>query len=306
MQRSRPLAMPMCFRRAAFGLSLVLAGCLAASAAAYESAIHQKLTFLAAKQLNRCLAETGGPGVNALQVRIIAKANARQAEANFFVRSRRWSYYDRSGGGDRELLWVVDTRMHEHFDQQVSRLAAADNPADAYRHAGRILNYVQDVTSPAHAVPVFAGRWWRLSWRDRFDSFRIDQAQVAASVESSCPYVLSNPADHHGILKDAAEDTLTAVLSPMFGLPATWEAFWTLNDNPGKFGEYGPAGNNFGRNARFPCGGGERCVLLREDPLFRDFALQRHITAVVASMRTLLTLQQQRIPALGGLGGGVQ
>ncbi len=292
MSRPRPSALPKRLSRAVAGLGLVLAGCLAASVVAYESAIHQKLTFLAAKQLNRCLVDSGVPAMNALQVRMVAKANARQAEANLFVRIVRWSYYDRSGVEDRELLWVVDTRMHEHFNQQVSRLA--DAAADAYRHVGRILNHVQDVTSPAHAVPVYTGRWWRLSWRDRFDSFSIDQAQVAAAVEKSCTYLLANPASYHRVLQDAAEDTLTAVSAPVFGLPTTWEAFWTLNDDPGKFGEYGPAGNNFGRDASFPCGGGERCVLLREDPLFRDFALQRHITAVVASMRVLLTLQRQR------------
>ena len=287
------------FGPGAAGLGVALAGGLTGPAVAYESAVHQKLTFLAAKQLNRCLEGGEVPAVHALQVRIIAKENARQAEANILVRSRRWSYYDRSGANSRELLWVVDTRLHEHFDQQVERLTAADSANAAYPHAGRILNHVQDVTSPPHAVPVYTGRWWRLSWRDRFDGFRIDEAQVAAAVERSCPYMLANPSTYQDILRDAAEDTLTAVLAPMFGLPVSWEVFWTLNDDPSKFGGYGPAGNNFGRDASFPCGAAGRCVLLREDPLFRDFALQRHIAAVLASMRVLLRLQRQRLPAAG-------
>lgn len=274
-----------------------IASVLAGSGFAYESAIHQKLTFLAAKQLNRCLADSDIPSVNALQVRIIAKANARQAEANFFVRLFRWSYYDRSGVGDRDVLWVIDTRFHEHFNQQVRLLADKTNPNAVYNSIGRILNYVQEVTSPAQAAPVYTARWWRLSFKDKFNNFPVDQAKVAAAAEKSCPYVLANPGDYYSILKQTADDTLTAVQAPMFGLPTSWEAFWTLNEDAGKFGEYGPAGNNFGRRTRFRCGGGRNCELLREDPLYRDFALQRHISAVMGSMRVMLVLQRQRSTA---------
>ena len=272
-----------------------LAWVLVAAAAAYESPIHQKLTFLAAKQFNRCLAGRIIPPVNALQVRMIARANARQAETNIFVRMVRWNYYDRSGVGDRDILWVIDTRFHEHFDQQLRELATAGGDAEAFPYVGRILNYVQDVTSPAHAVPVYTTRWWRLRLKDRFDSFPIDEDRVADAVRDSCAHVLASTADYDGVLRETAEDTLTAIEAPMFGLPTSWEAFWTLNENPGKFGEYGGAGNNFGRNTRFRCGIQGRCVLLSEDPLYQEFALQRHISAVVASMRVLLILQRQRM-----------
>ncbi len=278
-------------RLAVASLALVLA----AASAAYESPIHQKLTFSAAKQLNRCLAGRVIPPVNALQVRMIARANARQAETNIFVRMARWNYYDRSGVGDRDILWVIDTRFHEHFDKQVRELAAAGGDAEAFRYVGRILNYVQDVTSPAHAAPVYTARWWRLGLKDRFDGFPIDEDRVADAVRGSCAHVLASTADYDGVLRETAEDTVTAIEAPMFGLPASWEAFWTLNENPGKFGEYGPAGNNFGRNTSFRCGGQGRCVLLSEDPLYQEFALQRHIGAVVASMRVMLILQRQRM-----------
>ena len=282
----------LAYRRLAVA-SLALA--LGAESVAYDSSIHQKLTFLAAKQLNRCLAGRVIPPVNALQVRMIARANARQAETNVFVRMMRWNYYDRSGVGDRDILWVIDTRFHEHFDQQTSKLDATGGDAEALPYLGRILNYVQDVTSPAHAAPVYTTRWWRLRLKDRFDEFPIDEDRVATAVRGSCAHVLANTADYDGVLRETAEDTLTAIEAPMFGLPATWEAFWTLNEDPGKFGEYGPAGNNFGRNTRFRCGAQGRCGLLSEDPLYQEFALQRHISAVVASMRVMLVLQRQRM-----------
>ena len=122
------------------------------------------------------------PGLNALQVRIIAKANTRQADANLFVRMFRWNYYDRSGVGDRDILWVIDTRFHEHFDEVVERINATREANVRYRDLGRVLGYVQDVTSPPHAVPVYATRWWRLALTDRFDRYPVDEEGVDALV----------------------------------------------------------------------------------------------------------------------------
>ena len=291
-------------RRAALALAL---GLLPGLALAYEPEIHQKLTFLAAKQFNRCVDGTDLPGLNALQVRIVAKANARQADLNFFVRIFRWNYYDRSGVGDRDILWVIDTRFHEHFDQLVRRIAAAEDAHDRYRNAGRIIGYIQDVSSPAHAVPVYASRWWRLSTKDRFDRYPVDEERLAEAVAGRCDQALALPrpvlqaadgdaaAGYQAVLEAAARETLAAVRAPMIGLPATWEVFWTPDEDPGSFGAYGPAGNNFGRGARFPCGLSERCELLRDDPLYAAFALERHADAVLRTMQALAIVQGQAI-----------
>ena len=270
----------------------LLAGFAPAPARGYESDIHQKLTFVAAKQLNRCVAGSGVPGVNALQVRLIAKANTRQADANLFVRMFRWNYYDRSGVGDRDILWVIDTRFHEHFDEVVRRIGAADRANDRYRELGRVVGYVQDVTSPPHAVPVYATRWWRLTLKDRFDRYPVDEEAVSGLVEGSCEAAMKPAADFHTVLEEAARDTFAAVQQPVTGLPVTWEIFWQAHEDPGRFGSYGPAGNNFGRGARFPCGQSERCVLLDDDPLYADFALRRHAAAVVASVRAMMIAQR--------------
>ena len=370
-------------RRAALTLALLLAlplALLPRPAPAYEPEIHQKLTFLAAKQFNRCVADTDLPGLNALQVRIVAKANARQADLNFFVRIFRWNYYDRSGVGDRDILWVIDTRFHEHFDQLLRRVAAAADAHDRYQNVGRIIGYIQDVSSPAHAVPVYASRWWRLSTKDRFDRYPVDEERLAETVAGRCDQALALPrpvlqaaygdasapaqspgppatrpadqaagaatgaaavagkaraaeqeateptaateqgavaeqgtageqvaeaersawqdagvAGYQALLEAAARETLEAVRAPMIGLPATWEVFWTPDEDPGSFGAYGPAGNNFGRGARFPCGLSEQCELLRDDPLYAAFALERHAAAVLRTMQALAIAQGQAI-----------
>ena len=266
--------------------------CSAAGAShAYEPAIHQKLTFVAAKQLSRCLAGTEVPGLNALEVRTIAKANTRQADANLFVRMFRWNYYDRSGVRDRDILWVIDTRFHEHFDEVVERIETAEAARDRHRNLGRIVGYVQDVTSPPHAVPVYATRWWRFALQDRFDRYPVDEDGIAALVDGSCDHVMRPARDYHEVLEEAARGTLAAVQQTIDGLPVSWEVFWRPHDNSGRFGSYGPAGNNFGRGARFPCGYEDKCVLLDDDPLYAEFALRRHAAAVLASMRAILLAQ---------------
>ncbi len=284
-------------------LAVILASAMLCGAAsstfAYEPEIHQKLTFIAAKQLNRCLAETELPGLNALQVRIIAKANTRQADTNLFTRMFRWNYYDRSGSGDRDILWVIDTRFDKHFDEVVERLARAETVNDRYRHLGRIVGYVQDVTSPPHAVPVYANRWWRFSLQDRFDRHPVDEQGVAALVSPACVEVLQPARDYHAVLENAARDTLASVQSAIEGLPVTWEVFWQPHENPARFGTYGPAGNRFGRSTGFPCGQAERCVLLDGDPLYKDFAMHRHAAAVAASLGVMILALRHDDPANG-------
>ena len=77
----------LAFALAAFALAMTLAP----AASAYESRTHQRLTFLAAKQLNRCLAENSIPHLSPLQVRAIANSNAGLADSNFVARLFRWS-----------------------------------------------------------------------------------------------------------------------------------------------------------------------------------------------------------------------
>ena len=207
----------------------------------------------------------------------------------------RWSYYDRTLENRRSVMGVVDTRMHQHFDTLNQRLADDVKPERQLRELGRILNYVQDVTSPAHVVPVFTARWWRFSWGDRFDDFPVDVPRLEAALEGRCDWVAQPTASYQHILSRTASDTMIAVRSQVLGFPTTWEAYWTFDEDDDDFGEYGPAGNNFGQRTEFDCGPDElqqRCLLLEDDPLYRDFAHDRHLTAVQASMRAMLSFKR--------------
>ncbi len=258
--------------------------------AAYEGQLHQRLTFLAAKHFNRCVAESEIPMLTPLQVRYMALSNVGLAETNFFVRMFRWGYYDREDQSEHSMLWLIDTRFHEHFNEIMKRLDESKEPVRIYQDFGRILGYVQTVTSPAHAVPVYTARFWRLSFTDRFDSYPVDQQALAAALVGDCSFLESWYDSYADILRVVAEDTLAAVSQPISGMPVSWQAFWELG-NADDFGEYGPAGNTFGRNTSFRCGNRQRCVLLDDDPLYAEFALQRHLRAVRGSLAAMQLMQ---------------
>ncbi|XOV84640.1 MAG: hypothetical protein ACFHXK_05870 [bacterium] len=259
----------------------------------YESQVHQQLTFVAARAFNNCVQDNDRiPRLSALDTRYIVRANVAQADGNFLVRMFRWDYYNRDQQTPKSAMWLVDTRFHNRFDEFVISVESAQERQLQLRNLGRLLTHIQNVSAPAHAVPVYAGRWWRLSFSDRFNRYPVDVEALEEAIGNDCTFLSADDDTFQQILIDTADDTLAAVQDEIEGLPATWQAFWTLADRPDDFGEYGPAGNNFGDRAQFRCGDGQTCLLLHNDPLYSEFALRRHQTAVLATMRAMLRLQK--------------
>ncbi len=257
----------------------------------YEGSQHQYLTFLAAKQFNACVTGTDIPLLTPLQVRYMARTNVGLADRTLFARMFNWRYYDPADQAEHTAVWMIDTRFHEHFNEISARLETEDDPADAYQEVGRILNYVQLVSSPPRAVPVYTGRFWRFSFEDRFDSYPIDEDALEEALGADCSFLESNPGEYSKVLGAVAMDTLRSVQESIPGMPINWTSYWSPSDEPGSFGDYGPAGNNFGRKTDFRCGDGQRCVLLKDDPLYADFALSRHLQAVKGSMAVMQLMQ---------------
>jgi hypothetical protein len=255
--------------------------------------VHQRLTFHAAKVLNRCLEGSDVPALTPLQVRFIATSNMGLANSNLLVRFFRWSYFDMADRDDRQLLWLINTRFLEHFEQVVGEVRSTDDASDRYRELGRIVSYVQLVSSPSRAVPVYAARFWRWSFGDRFDGYPVDEQALERALGRDCAFLDNSPDSYRAVLYEVARDTVQAVRAPMGGLPATWESFWQLGEKPGDFGDYGPAGNSFGRNVEFPCSEQpeQRCVLLNDDPLYAEFAVERQAAAVRGTARAMFLHQ---------------
>ena len=282
-------------------LTLCLIICLgflwSQTALAYEGKIHQQLTFLAAKQFNRCASGAGVLPLTPLQVRYIAKNNVKQAQQGFFTRLFRWNFYNSDQQKKRSFLWVFDTRMHEQFDDLASDLKRDRAPAKHYATLGRVVSYLQSTTSPVHVVPIYYARFWRFSMSDRFDGYPVDIAAVEQALQGDCRDLYLPTIDPAHLLRITADDTIQAIHQPIDGLPATWEAFWKFSKEPGAFGEYGKAGNNFGRKAEFRCNR-QDCVLVANDPLYREFATARHTRAVKSTMGAMNWLQRRITPLL--------
>lgn len=280
--------MTRCPARVWYVLVLAL-GLLPMSAAGYDSQVHQRLTFHAAKMLNRCLEGSDVAPLTPLQVRFIATSNMGLANSNAVVRFFRWSYFDVADRDDRSLMWLISTRFLDHFEEVAEEVRDGGDPLERYQSLGRVVSYVQLVSSPSRAVPVYSARFWRWSFGDRFDGYPVDDQMLEAALGEDCSFLDEPPDSYRGILYDVAEDTLQAVRSPIGGLPTTWESFWEPGEEAGDFGDYGPAGNNFGRNVQFPCNGdrSEQCVLLEDDPLYREFALERQLDAIRGTARAM-------------------
>ena len=269
---------------------MLLLAMLPAGVAAYEPEDHQRMTFYAARLLSRCVEGTEVAPLTPLQVRFIATSNMGLANSNALVRFFRWSYFDAADEDDRYLLWLINTRFLDHFDELSREVEQADTASDRYQELGRIVSYIQLVSSPSRALPVYTARWWRWSFGDRFDGYPLLAESLEAVVDRmDCSFLDPAPESYRDVLFAVADETLAAVSAPIGGLPTTWESFWMPGEDPGDFGEYGPAGNSFGRKVEFPCSDddGERCVLLEDDPLYDEFALDRQLAAVLGTARAM-------------------
>ncbi|MEM9620063.1 MAG: hypothetical protein AAF993_00345 [Pseudomonadota bacterium] len=282
-----PLALPIALLCAVVGTLVCIPRVVA-----YEPALHQQLTFIAARQYNRCAQDDPGlERLSALDTRYIVKANVAQADANVFVRMFRWNYYNRKDQSNRSTWGVIDTRFHDRFDNFTTAMNSDEERQRKLRNLGRIVNYLQDVTSPAQVVPVYTGRWWRFSLGDRFNRFPVDAQRVEQLIADRCDVLSASAMEYAEILQSTATMTLVAVQSQINDFPTTWEAYWKLAREDDEFGEYGRAGNQFGKRTEFHCGEDQRCLLLENDPLYRDFATARHVAAVFASMQSFHLLQ---------------
>mgnify|MGYP004012867257 FL=1 len=296
------------FMRLASSL-LILAASHSSYVYGYQNDLHQQLTFLAAKQISRCdamLPADQRVGLSALDARYIVRANLSQAKSNFFVKMFRWNYLNHQQDKTDAVLGIIDTRFNNHFSRLLEDHAEADNRQDRLKAFGSLISYIQEVSSPAHVVPVFTSRWWRLSFVDRFDRFPVDVDRIERALTTVCSELMAQGIEQDGqsfkaginrLLHDTATQTLREVRAPIDGMPAYWTAFWEPATDAQGFGNYGVAGNNFGERTRFSCQSelpGEdeprRCLLLENDPLYQDFAHRQHLSAVRATMKAILMM----------------
>jgi len=276
------------FRIGVLGLLLC-----AQAAWCYEGETHQRMTFVAARQFNLCAPEAGLPVLTPLQVRYIARSSVKEAGSRV-VRSFRWGFYEREAEKSKHLFWLVQTRLHARLERLTTNALEAGDLLEYYSVIGQLMTHLQDMSVPVYVVPIYFSRFWRLSMRDRLSIYPIDSEALTERLESiACDALLDDVGAPSELVSSLADETINAIQETIPGqAPATWEAFWRFG-REGRFGRYGPARNRFGERTDFQCGE-QTCVFLADDPLYRDFASDRHLDALRSSLRLMQWAQQQQ------------
>lgn len=274
------------------GLLLLLAVLLAAAAWGYPPERHQRLTFLAAREFNRCNVDQQVEPITALQIRYVAGGAVTESES-LLGKLFRWRVFTPQKE-DGRILWLLETRVHRRFVRAVENYREAANSAERYKALGVIVFYLQLMTSPPHVVPVFQGRLWLGQLDDAFNRYRVDPEQVGVALGEGCPDPdVAGTLEFTELLRRTAMGTRAALRQPIADFGVDWQVFWEMNADPGEFGSYGPAGNNFGDDTDFPCDQ-DRCVLLQDDPIYQAFAAERHAEAVRVTALAIWAAQQRR------------
>ena len=229
---------------------------------AYPASTHQTLTFLAARLFNQCAQEAGEAPLTAMQVRFLARATADMVDRSAFVRMFHWNYYAPPGYPGRLLGGLVDTRFNARYENLVAALDTDGSEIDRLEAHGAVNFYLHHVTTPQRVVPVYTNRPWRLSFADRFDAVEPDEARLLRYLGQPCSLVRGDAPDLNALLHRIALETRTSVREGIPGMQVSWEVFWRFARIDGAFGDYGAAGNSFGREVEFDCGQSGRCILL--------------------------------------------
>ncbi len=278
----------------------VVVACVVCSCAAsgYTAPIHQQVTFIAALHFNRCIRNTAVPRMTPLEIRYMAQGNTKRANRSLWQKIKNGNYYDYDSedGESHRIFWYFETRFHREFNELTERLENLISNKNRYSDLGSISNVLQDVTSPVHVVPIRMNRFWRIPYYDRFNRFSLNESIIEdalADCNELIPHFeLEEIPTFQVLLDQTAKKTIDAIRTPIAGYPVSWEVFWTFGSR-GSFGHYGVAGNNFGHRTQFQCEAEQqqRCILLFNDPLYKEFAFRRHIQAIKSTVTAMLRVQ---------------
>lgn len=188
------------------------------------------------------------------------------------TRASNWHFYNRDGqvrrawwGAERNLDAVLRQRIRELEKRLETR---EPDPSEIYKAAGRVLHYIQDMSVPAHVVPIYHGP----GLKDRVDGYppsggdalrKAVQEELGQNLqERGCEWL--RPGNPEGsssdffqnLLDSTAQTTLRAIgqtNSPDAG-SERWLKFWGSSRNPKGFAEYGPCSFEAGIDPE-TCGG---------------------------------------------------
>ncbi len=204
----------------------------------------------------------------------IAAASQDEDTSPIFTRATNWHFYKANEylqprhytAGNLHTPFMIHPTSEEIYSYWVKQFGTAKKAGEDeefFDRLGRILHHVQDMSTPAHVVPVYHG----LSVKDRYEGWlheRIDErlAEITLSPSEIAALKTSGTADFLSIYGDAA----TAALDLLKGefplicdganVRRSWSLFWVPfdphtsstngNDEKYGFGSFGPLGDDFG------------------------------------------------------------
>lgn len=202
-------------------------------------------------------------------------------------------------------------RRYARLERRMEGALHARRAKRAWKNAGRLAHYLQDMNCPPHVVPVYH------TCKDAFDRYAIPE-DVVLDIKLMDAW---RSLDRYQLLDTISSRTVAALSEP-FRLEidekpteSDWSLFWsrTPSEQEPAFGTYGPAGNRFGTSATFSCqpvkcrGSGHHgrtgnCCIPEpnryriEDATYRAFHGDRVRTAVAATA-TLIAYVDERLSA---------
>jgi hypothetical protein len=208
------------------------------------------------------------------------------------TRLRNWHFYNNSQGED---LWVLGSLINKTFHSRWRELLNFFN--DPYRRsdqsqiAGALSHFIQDVSNPAHSVPIYHGP----GHSDLFDYFPIQKKKLRESFPDACAelnQLKDLPATK--LLNQMASKTLVHIekdfsyqRNGQIVFAPFSKAYWVspILDNDSFFSEYGLFGNTFGQN--------RVNGIFIEQKIFEEFAIERQLDAIVGTAALVLNLENQ-------------
>jgi len=303
------------------GLILALLMLFSTQLSAYSLKNHEQITAGASALINQCrqheLLTTLNPEP---QLPVLIAYNLDQDQ--ILRKARLWHFpFDKKQPPLKSATsWVgntlvLSTSFNIWSDYLYAQAQLTTQHKELYPAMGALLHYIQDVSVPAHAVPIFHPVRYFPPKADGFDSWQqfnpYPWLQDEAQLKKVCGEIAAQTGNGQSILQATQQqtrDNIRAGVGLNFGLtlepnadlnaaPSVWLKLYPIDaPKPDGFAQYGcDSGGDYGE-ALLKCDGKAIAVPLQA---YIDFASAQRNLATVASAGLIYLLQQ----GLGGCDG---
>lgn len=274
---------------------------------------HAVLSNLAIDLFNLCVERGYGKPEYLLdqhERRTIVEANLDEDRTRLLRRGLNWHFYNPQMESKQRILLVINRSFIPLFNEIDARLKQPELPwIGALRAIGRAIHFMEDLTVPAHSVPVFHGP----GLSDAYENFPLSGApsasdllpRIGADLNPVCsrlsslrPYGSSENGTPGGPMKNGSlslreilDRTRSITLArlddricdPPEHFEVTWQYFWVPPQANRYFGTY-RQGAEFGAVSEIK-DNGLSCEITPAK--YRQFSARLHLEAVFADVRAL-------------------